>query len=73
MNPKGVHVNFIKDPTQFTLRETSERTKFIVYIYIRFNRNLDEKSYISAEIEAVKHLYAVFLLTAKERRRPIRL
>ena len=31
-------------------------------IYIRFNQNLDEQAYISAIIEAVKHLHAVFLL-----------
>ena len=39
-------------------------------IYIRFNQIFDEKSYISATIEAVKHLHAFFLLTAEHRRRP---
>ena len=39
--------------------------KFIAYIYIHFNKNVDEKSDISAKIEAGKHLHAVFLLTAE--------
>ena len=30
--------------------------KSLAYIYIRFNQNSDEKSYISAKTEAVKHL-----------------
>ena len=34
---------------------------------IRFNQNLDEKSNIDAKTEAVKHLHAVFLLTAEKR------
>ena len=51
----------------------SRKIKFIAYIYIRFNQNLDEKSYISAKIEAVKHLFVVFLLTAELLRCPIRL
>ena len=46
---------------------------FIAYIYIPFNKNLDEKSYISAKIKAVKHLHAVYPLIAEQRRRPIRL
>ena len=51
----------------------NKKVKFIAYIYIRFNQNLDEKSYIRAKIEAIKQLHAVFLLqTAEERRRPIR-
>ena len=43
------------------------KIKFIVYIYIHFNQNVDEKSDISAKIEAGKHLHAVFLLTAEQR------
>ena len=46
---------------------------FIAYIYIPFNQNLDKKSYKNAKKEAVKHLHAVFLLTAEQRRRQIRL
>ena len=48
---------------------------FIAYtcIYIPLNQNIDVKLYISAKIEAVKHLLAIFLLTAEHRRRPIRL
>ena len=40
------------------------KNKFSAYIYIRFNQNLGEKSYISAKNEALKHLHALFLLTA---------
>ena len=36
-------------------------------IFIHFNPNVDEKSDISAKIEAGKHLYADFLLTAEQR------
>ena len=70
MNPFGVNVNFASD-TSINVR----KIKFIAYIiiYIPFNQNLDEKSYKSAKIEAVKHLHAVFLLNAEQRRRPIRL
>ena len=32
------------------------KAKLSAYIYICFNQNLDEKFYISAKIEAVKHL-----------------
>ena len=34
------------------------KIKFIAYIYIHFNQNVDEKSDISAKIEAGKHLNA---------------
>ena len=34
-------------------------TKFLAYIYILFNQNLDETSFISAEIETVK-IYSSF-------------
>ena len=40
---------------------------------LRFNQNLEEKSNISAKIEAVNYLHAVLLLTAEQRRRLIRL
>ena len=37
-------------------------------MYIGFNRNQDDKTlYISAKIEAVKHLQVVFLRTAEQR------
>ena len=49
------------------------KSKFIDYIYIRFDQNLHEKYYISAKVEAVKHLHAVFILNAEQRRRPFRL
>ena len=39
---------------------------FIAYIYIQFNQNVDERSDISAKIEAGKPLHAVFL-TAEQR------
>ena len=32
--------------------------KFIAYIYIHLNQNLVKKTYMSAKIEAVKHLHA---------------
>ena len=47
------------------------KIKFIAYIYICVNQTLDEKSYISAKIKAVKHLHAVFLLNEEQCRRPI--
>ena len=43
------------------------KIKFIAYIYIRFNKNLDEKSHLSAKTQADKHIHAVFLLTAEQR------
>ena len=51
--------------------EHQKKNKFTAYIYIRVNHNLDKKSYISAQTETVKHLHAVFLLTAEHRHRPI--
>ena len=42
------------------------KIKFIAYIYICFNQNLEKKSYISVKNEAVKQLHAVFLLTAEQ-------
>ena len=39
------------------------KIKFNTYIYIRFNQNLDEKSYIGTKNEAVNHLHASFQLT----------
>ena len=39
--------------------------KAIAYIYVRFNQNLDEKSYVRAIFEAGKHLHADFLLIVK--------
>ena len=44
--------------------------EFIAYIYICFNQIFDEKSYISAKIEAIKHLHAIFLLAAEQCRCP---
>ena len=49
----------------------SRKIKFIANIYIRFIQNIDETFYISAKIEAVKHLHAVFLLSAEQHRRPM--
>ena len=49
------------------------KIKYIAYIYICSNQNLDQKSYKSAKIEAVKNLHAVFLLTAEQCQGPIRL
>ena len=40
-----------------------QKITFIAYIHIRFNQNLDEKSYISAKIEAVKQFNAISVAT----------
>ena len=47
--------------TKYSLLYTSiniRKIKFIAYIYIPFKQNLEEKSYISAKIDTVKHLHA---------------
>ena len=49
------------------------KIKFIPYIYIPFSQNRDEKTYISARSEGVKHEHAVCFLSAEQRRQPIRL
>ena len=49
------------------------KIKFIAYIYILFNQNLDEKLYISSKIEAVKHLHALFLVVAEQHQHPVSL
>ena len=71
MNPKGVYVNLatrIKRRPNVVYTSTKiKKIKLIAYIYIRFNQNMDNKSYISAKIEAVKHLHTVFLLLAEQR------
>ena len=74
MNPEGVHVNFASDPI-YTLHfdKHQKKNKFTAYIYSHFNQNHDKKSYINAKIEAVKHLHAVFLQAAEQRRIRIRL
>ena len=59
MKPEGVHENFACDPVQFNTLGINIK-KFIAYIYICFNQNLGENSYISPKIEEVKHLHAVF-------------
>ena len=71
MKPERVHVNFASDPIDTLIN--IRKIKFIAYIYIYINQNLDENSYRSTKIEAVKHLHAVFLLTAEKRRSPVRL
>ena len=48
------------------LRGPAKIIKLIAYSYIPFNQNLT-KNLISAKIEAVKQLHAVFLLTAEQR------
>ena len=71
--PQRVHVNFTSDSNVVYTSIHIRKIKFIAYIYNRFSQNLDEKSNMSAKIEAVKYLHAVFLLTVEQRRRPIRL
>ena len=62
MSPEGVLVVY----TLINLR----KIKVIAYIHICFNQNLDEKLYITAKNEEVKHLHTVFLLTVEQRLRP---
>ena len=48
-------------------QQNKKKKKFIAYIYIYSNQNLDYNSYtcyISTKIEALKHLHIIFLLTA---------
>ena len=47
MNPKEVHVNFASDPIVVYTLTNLRKIKFIVYIYIRFIKKLDIKSYLS--------------------------
>ena len=69
-----VDVHFASDPMYIDYTSiNSRKNKFKAYIYIRFYQNLDGNSCISAKIEAVKQLHAVFLLIAEQRRRQIRL
>ena len=66
--PKGVHVNFPTNPTNVVYTSINIwKIRFIAYINIHFNQELDEKSYLSTETEAVKHLHTVFLLTVEQR------
>ena len=62
MDPKGGHVKFASDPMQLTLRQTSEKNKFIANIYVRFNQNLDEQSYI---LNKNKNLGFYFIIPSK--------
>ena len=57
MNPERDHLNFASDPVHNVVYTSINirKYKFIAYIHIRFNQNLDGKSYISAKSEAVKH------------------
>ena len=43
-----------------------KKHQFIAYIYSGFNQNPDEKSYIRAKIETIKHLQTVFLVPMSE-------
>ena len=52
--------NSASDPMLFTLQKTSERNKFIAYIYICYNQQLDEKSSLRNKIEAVEHYHNIF-------------
>ena len=46
MNPKGVHVNFSSDPIYISEFDKHRKSKFIAYIYTRFNQNIHEKNLI---------------------------
>ena len=47
------------------MNELSRKIKFIAYIYICFDLNLDENSYISAKIEAKKTFTYSFSANSK--------
>ena len=55
-------MDWIKTCYTFHSRIKISLTFCHVYIYIRFNKNLDEKAYVSAKTEAVKHLHTFILL-----------
>ena len=42
------------------------KTNVITHIYVRFNQNHDEQSYISAKIEIAERFDTAFLLTAEQ-------
>ena len=67
MKHEGVHVNFASDLVYFTLQYTSEKkiSSLLIFTFILI-KPLTKKSYINLKIEAVKHLYTVFLLTAEQ-------
>ena len=71
-DPEGAHVYFASDQSIY-ISINITKIKFVASVYIRFNHTFDEKSYISPKTEAVNILHAVCLLTAEQRRRPIRL
>ena len=56
MNTEGVHLHFASNPFVIYTSINIRKIKFTPYIYIRFNQNPDEKSYVSVKIEAVNHL-----------------
>ena len=61
MTLERVHV--IRDSCNLQASDLSinvRKNKFIAYIYISFNQNLDGKIFLSAKIKSVKNLYAVF-------------
>ena len=51
-------------------KKRQKKNTFRAYIYIRFNQNFDEKSYISATIEFSETFTGSFLLISEERKRP---
>ena len=70
-----VHVNFASGPMyiDYTSINSKKKKKKKKKKKIKFIPYLDGTSCISAKTEAVKQLHAVFLLTAEQRRRQIRL
>ena len=59
MNPFSY--NFFQRPNVVYTSINIRKIKFIAYIYVPFNQILDEKSYFTAKIEAVKHLHEILM------------
>ena len=62
MNPDGASCKLFWQSNVANTSINIRKIKFIAYIYIRFNRNLNEKinMYISAETETISYLHAIF-------------
>ena len=65
--------HFASNPVFVYTSINIRKMKFIAYIYIPVSQNLVKQSYVSAKIEAVKHLHEVFLQTEEQQPRPIKL
>ena len=73
MNPKRGSCKLCQRPYVVYTSINIGKIKFIAHIYIHFDQNLDEKFYIRAKIEVVKHLQCSLSGFRGQCRRPIRL